>query len=121
MKISRQSPHLKFLFLLLLFNIAQISFADDSAASVSTDSSHNKKTDSSDSSSTIVVHKPATDPAWGKVIQCQEEKSTATSDKTEETQYKFLFQDSNGIVRTAIYHESSSGNGYWEVWVWDQQ
>ena len=115
MKISPQSPLLKFLLLLLLFNVAQISFADDSAASASADSSHNKKTDSSDSSSTIVVHKPTTDPAWGKVIQYQEEKSAATSDKTEEIQYKFLFQDTNGIVRTAIYHENSSGTGYWEV------
>jgi hypothetical protein len=66
--------------------------------------------------STIVIHRPATDPAWGKVIQYQSE----TSALNHEVLHKFLFQDSKGIVRNAIYHENSSENGYWEVWVWDQ-
>jgi hypothetical protein len=69
---------------------------------------------------TIVVHKPATDPAWGKVIQFQQEQSISASERTKETLYKFLFQDSHGVVRSAIYHEGSSGTGYWEVTVWDQ-
>ncbi|HTA76432.1 MAG TPA: hypothetical protein VK791_04680 [bacterium] len=67
-------------------------------------------------SSTIVIHKPATDPAWGKVIQYQSEISALN----HEVLHKFLFQDSKGIVRNAVYHENSSENGYWEVWVWDQ-
>ncbi len=81
----------------------------------SDDQSESKKIHGSDASSTLIIHKPATDPAWGKVIQYQQE----TSASTHETLHKFLFQDSKGIIRTAIYHESSSENGYWEVWVWD--
>ncbi len=69
---------------------------------------------------TIVVHKPTTDPAWGKVIQFQQEQSISASEHTKENLYRFLFQDSHGIVRSAIYHESPSGSGYWEVTVWDQ-
>jgi hypothetical protein len=124
MKIFPKSLLLKFSFVLFLHFGTQLAFADDTITTPSTSPSQpsqSKKTDDdSDSSSPLIVHKPATDPAWGKVIQYQEEKSVSTVDKTEETLHKFLFQDSNGIVRVAIYHESESGTGYWEVWVWDQ-
>ena len=67
------------------------------------------------SSSTLIIHKPSPDPAWGKVIQYEVEQNPTA----HETLYKFLFQDSKGLIRTAAYHEGSSETGYWEVWVWD--
>ncbi len=73
-----------------------------------------------DPSKGIMVHKPKPSPAWGKVIQYHLEKIQALSDKDSETQYQFVFQDDKGIIRTAIYHENEDGDGYWEVWVWDQ-
>jgi hypothetical protein len=81
-----------------------------------TDADEAKPETSKNPSSTIVIHKPATDPAWGKVIQYQSEISALN----HEVLHKFLFQDSKGIVRNATYHENTSENGYWEVWVWDQ-
>ena len=115
MKISTLSFLIRISFIFLVLVCTQISFADTNSSS--DDQSQNKKADNSSSSSnTIVVHKPATDPSWGKVIQYQEEQSIVN----RETLYKFLFQDSIGIVRTAIYHENTNGTGYWEVWVWDQ-
>jgi hypothetical protein len=125
MRTSYQFLLSKCFIVFLLFIGTQVVFADDTVTTPSASSNHptqNKKTDDSDSdtSSTLIVHKPATDPSWGKVIQYQEEKTVSTVDKTAETLHKFLFQDSDGIVRVAIYHESESGTGYWEVWVWDQ-
>jgi len=69
---------------------------------------------------TLVVHKPLPNPAWGKVVQYHREQNFALADKSWETLHEFVFQDSNGVVRTATYHETSSGDGYWEVWVWDR-
>jgi hypothetical protein len=77
-------------------------------------------TDHPDPSKAIVLHKPKPSPAWGKVIQYRQEKVTALSDKDSETLHEFVFQDADGIIRTAIFHENASGDGYWEVWVWDQ-
>jgi len=71
-------------------------------------------------SKTLVLHKPATNPAWGKVVEFHKETSQSNVDKTPETLYFFLFQDDQGVVRTAVYHESPSGDGYWEVNVWDR-
>ncbi len=68
----------------------------------------------------LVIHKPKPSPAWGKVIQYHREQVTSLSDKEQETLHQFVFQDDNGIIRTAIFHENASGDGYWEVWVWDQ-
>lgn len=68
----------------------------------------------------LVIHKPMPSPSWGKVIQYHREQVLPPSDKNHETLHEFLFQDDQGIIRTAIYHESVSGDGYWEVWVWDQ-
>jgi hypothetical protein len=123
MKISPSSLLIRTSFILLICFGAQLSFADDSAtpSSSSDDLFQDKKPTtptnaSTSSSSTITIHKPATDPSWGKIIQFQEEQSTTA----HETLYKFLFQDATGIVRTAVYHENTTGTGYWEVWVWDQ-
>lgn len=102
----------------ILFVTIQYLFARETATpTVSVDESvENKPETSKNPSSTIVIHKPATDPAWGKVIQYQSEISALN----HEVLHNFLFQDSKGIVRNAIYHENTSENGYWEVWVWDQ-
>jgi hypothetical protein len=112
MKTPRQSLLVKSLLVSTLLIGAQIALADDTATPTSA---------SANASSTLIVHKPAPDPSWGKVVQYQEEQSVSSVDQTHETLYKFLFQDSSGIVRVAIYHESASGSGYWEVRVWDQQ
>ncbi len=73
-----------------------------------------------DTLKTLIIHKPQSDPSWGKVIQYHRELSGGPNDKTREILHEFLFQDNEGVVRTAIFHEDSSGDGYWEVWVWDQ-
>lgn len=73
-----------------------------------------------DSTKALVIHKPKPSPSWGKVIQYHQEKVIALSDKDSETLHEFVFQDDNGIIRTAIFHENTSGDGYWEVWIWDQ-
>lgn len=69
---------------------------------------------------TLVLHKPATNPAWGRVVEYHKENAQSNVDKTVETQHVFLFQDDQGVVRTAIFHENTSGDGYWEVLVWDR-
>jgi len=93
-------------------------FAREVATPTVTDSDaiENKSNSHKDPSSAIVIHKPATDPAWGKVIQYQSEISALN----HEVLHKFVFQDSKGVVRNATYHENTSESGYWEVWVWDQ-
>jgi hypothetical protein len=114
---------LKIILIALFLFCYQASFAlDNSPATIkfSDTSSQNKQNNGVDSNTTITIHKPATDPVWGKVIQYQQEQAISTTDKTRETLHKFLFQDSQGIIRLATFHESTSGNGYWEVWIWDQ-
>ncbi len=69
----------------------------------------------------LVIHKPMPNPAWGKVIQYRREQNFALSESNREVSHEFLFQDDEGTVRTAIFHENSTGGGYWEVWVWDQR
>jgi hypothetical protein len=59
-------------------------------------------------------------PAWGKVVQYKREQIPALMGKDPETLYEFVMQDEDGIIRVATFHENSSGDGYWEVWVWDQ-
>lgn len=115
MNILFRFSHFRALFVALLL-WTNMSFAQ--AITPTAGSSDNSQNNTSTISTTITVHKPATDPAWGKVISYQQE--VPGDDKNHEALYKFLFQDSNGVVRTVIYHESASGSGYWEVWVWDQ-
>ena len=68
----------------------------------------------------IVVHKPKPPASWGRVIQYKREEILALTEKNRETLHEFIFQDEDGIIRTATFHENASGDGYWEVWVWDQ-
>ena len=70
---------------------------------------------------TLVIHKPMPSQTWGKVIQYHRDQIFALTDKNREILHEFLFQDEEGTVRTAVFHENTEGNGYWEVWVWDQQ
>ena len=69
----------------------------------------------------LVIHKPMPSPSWGKVIQYHRDQIFALTDKNREILHEFLFQDDEGVVRTATFHENADGTGYWEVWVWDQQ
>lgn len=117
MKTSAHFPYFFIFFVALFFICVNISIAQG-VSTPSANSSDTSQNNNSTISATITVHKPATDPAWGKVISYQQEASS--DNKNHETLYKFLFQDSSGVVRTVIYHESASGSGYWEVWVWDQ-
>jgi len=73
-----------------------------------------------DTSKALIVHKPMPSPHWGKVIQYRKEQSFSFVEKDRETLHEFVFQDDSGIIRTAIYHESPKGEGFWEVLVWDQ-
>jgi hypothetical protein len=69
----------------------------------------------------LIIHKPMPSPSWGKVVQYHQDQIFALSEKNREILHEFVFQDEDGIIRTATFHENSSGDGYWEVWVWDQQ
>jgi hypothetical protein len=71
-------------------------------------------------SKALAIHKPLLNPSWGKVAQYRREQNFTLTDKSWETLHEFVMQDDNGIVRIATYHESASGEGYWEVWVWDR-
>ena len=71
-------------------------------------------------SKVIEVHKPMPSPSWGKVLQYHKEKTFNLSEKNQETIHEFLFLDEEGVIRTALFHENASGEGYWEVWIWDQ-
>ena len=75
---------------------------------------------SGEASRALMIHRPRPSPAWGKVIQYHRQEVLPLSDKNRETLHEFLFQDDDGVVRTATFHESASGDGYWEVYVWDQ-
>ena len=75
-----------------------------------------KPSASTGNSKYIVLHKPSVNPAWGKVIQYHTEPSPAN----HETLHVFLFQDEEGVVRTAVFHEDATGDGYWEILVWDR-
>lgn len=93
--------------------------ATTSPTPASTPESENKFNRSPSADQALIVHKPMPSPSWGKVIQYHREEIFALSDKNREILHEFLFQDDKGIVRTAIYHENPSGDGYWEVTVWD--
>src|SRR5581483_8422610 len=80
-----------------------------------------KKAVGTNTAKALIVHKPKPSPSWGKVIQYHREVILALTESNRETLHEFVFQDDDGIIRTAIFHENSSGDGYWEVWVWDQQ
>src|SRR5579883_335358 len=84
-----------------------------------TPESVNRNSHSSGAAKALVVHKPMPSPSWGKVIQYHRQENFVLSDKNREILHEFLFQDDAGIIRTAIYHEPASGDGYWEIWVWD--
>ena len=71
-------------------------------------------------SKVLVVHKPMPSPSWGRVIEYRREEIFPLSESNREILHEFLFQDDHGIIRTAVYHEPASGDGYWEVTVWDQ-
>jgi hypothetical protein len=78
------------------------------------------KTYKNQNSKVIEIHKPMPSPAWGRVLQYHREKVVNFSEKNQETLHEFLFQDEEGVIRTALFHEYASGEGYWEVWIWDQ-
>lgn len=68
----------------------------------------------------LEIHRPLLSPSWGRLIQYKKEQILALSEKNRETLHEFVLQDDQGVVRVAIFHESASGEGYWEVYVWDQ-
>jgi hypothetical protein len=122
MKTKTRFVFLKVMLIALFFTCCRASFALDNSTPIVTPdaSSQNKKNNDTEPTTTLIVHKPSANPAWGKVISYQQEQAISSTDKTHEILHKFLFQDSQGIVRLATFHESASGGGYWEVWVWDQ-
>jgi hypothetical protein len=85
----------------------------------STPEPENKFTRSPRADHALLIHKPMPSSSWGKVIQYRREEIFALSDKNREILHEFLFQDDKGVVRTAVFHENPSGDGYWEVTVWD--
>jgi hypothetical protein len=75
---------------------------------------------SSSYSKALILHKPKPNPAWGRLIQYRKEQASSLSEKSGESRYEFIFQDDQGVLRTAVFHENPSGDNYWEVLVWDQ-
>lgn len=67
----------------------------------------------------VEIHKPLIPASWGKVIQYKKEANFVLTGQNQETLYEFVFQSATGIIRTATYHETPDGDGYWEVYVWD--
>lgn len=67
----------------------------------------------------VEIHKPLIPASWGKVIQYKKEDNFVLTGQNRETLYEFVFQNAAGIIRTATYHETPDGDGYWEVYVWD--
>jgi hypothetical protein len=68
----------------------------------------------------LEIHKPMIPTAWGRVLQYKKEVNFALASHNQETLYEFVLQNNDGIIRTATYHETPDGDGYWEVYVWDQ-
>ncbi|HVM32212.1 MAG TPA: hypothetical protein VMU88_03695 [bacterium] len=85
-----------------------------------TDSNANSAPGAYNSSKVLEIHKPLIPPAWGRVLQYKKEQNFVLSGHNQETLYEFVFQNDEGIVRTATYHETADGNGFWEVYVWDE-
>ncbi|HET9870822.1 MAG TPA: hypothetical protein VFR02_10050 [bacterium] len=67
----------------------------------------------------LEIHKPLIPAAWGRVLQYRKETNISAGG-SQETLYEFVLQTEDGVVRTATYHESTDGTGYWEVYVWDE-
>ncbi len=125
---------LSFLALVLAFSFPLEGVLADNSASISdeaspvpeaastpqpTPTSETKSNRSPQADQALIIHKPMPSASWGKVIQYRREEIFPLSDNNRETLYEFVFQDDKGIVRTAVYHETPSGEGYWEVTVWD--
>lgn len=111
-------------FFLILFSLFLLPILAESASNDSSDAVSSPTppitNHALDTGKALIVHKPKPSPSWGKVIQYRRTENFVQADNARETLYEFLFQDEAGIVRTATYHENASGDGYWEVWVWDQ-
>ena len=71
---------------------------------------------------TLLLHKPLIPSEWGQVIQYHRETITTNSlfNSEKETIHEFTLQSTDGIIRTAFYHEPETEGAYWVVWVWDQ-
>ena len=98
----------------------QSSLAQETPEVQSTPSISKRNAKASNSSKVLVIHKPMPSPSWGRVIQYRREEISPLSESNREILHEFLFQDDLGVVRTAVFHETASGDGYWEVTVWDQ-
>jgi hypothetical protein len=72
------------------------------------------------SSNVLVLHKPLLPAAWGEVIQYRRDTPHSLFDRDRETLHEFVLRGPNGVLRVAFYHEPQEGDGFWEVWVWDQ-
>ena len=106
------------LLLAVLSCLPAFSWADDNPAPTPGSAS---ATTGYNISNVLENHKPLIPPAWGHVIQYRKEENFVLAGRNQETLFEFVFQNDEGIVRTATYHESADGNGYWEVYVWDEQ
>jgi hypothetical protein len=72
------------------------------------------------SSKVLVLHKPLLPAAWGEVIQYRRDAPHSLFDRDRETLHEFVLRGPGGVIRVAFYHEPQEGDGFWEVWVWDQ-
>jgi hypothetical protein len=109
------------LSILLVFSSPVFSLADNSATPTpSALTASQPTTQQYGSTKLLEIHKPMIPPAWGRVIQFKKDINFVLVGHDQETLYEFVLETSDGIIRTATYHETSDGDGYWEVYVWDQ-
>jgi len=109
------------LSILLFFGSPVFSLADTSATPTSGSSTGTQPvTQQYGGTRLLEIHKPMIPPAWGRVIQYKKEANYVFIGHNQETLYEFVLETNDGIIRTATYHETSDGDGYWEVYVWDQ-
>ena len=127
-------PYFRALFLSLFFLASPVKVHSDNSAAPSDDTAKTAEATPLPTASAsaakpgkvtpplkaLFIHKPMPSPSWGKVIQYHRDQILALSEKNREILHEFLFQDDQGVIRTATFHENASGEGYWEVWIWDQ-
>ncbi len=109
------------LWLIVFFSLPALSLADTSATpTTGTLTASQPTTQQYGSTKLLEIHKPMIPTAWGRVIQYKKDINFVLIGHNQETLYEFVLETNDGIIRTATYHETSDGDGYWEVYVWDQ-
>jgi len=113
-------PGIVAIFILLILLRPSFAMADTATPTPDSTTGAQPVTQQYGNTKLLEIHKPMIPTAWGRVLQYKKEVNFALASHNQETLYEFVLQNNDGIIRTATYHESPDGDGYWEVYVWDQ-